>query len=124
MELLRMEYVISKGYKIAKAYSSEVVEVHESITINGTPEESSLLSRILGEKVKLIVWLDALALGIRPAEELEPLTLVSKSQLMGIKEEISESDSISEENLTEIVGQILVTETYLTMLEDDLSHYN
>lgn len=119
-----MEYVISKGYKIAKAYSSEVVEVHESITINGTPEESSLLSRILGEKVKLIVWLDALALGIRPAEELEPLTLVSKSQLTGIKEEISESDSISEENLTEIVGQILVTETYLTMLEDDLSHYN
>lgn len=119
-----MEYVISKGYKIAKAYSSEVVEVHESITITGTPEESSLLSRILGEKVKLIVWLDALALGIRPAEELEPLTLVSKSQLIGIKEEISESDSISEENLTEIVGQILVTETYLTMLEDDLSHYN
>lgn len=119
-----MEYVISKGYKIAMAYSTEVVEVHESITINGTPEESSLLSRILGEKVKLIVWLDALALGIRPAEELEPLTLVSKSQLMGIKEEISESDSISEENLTEIVGQILVTETYLTMLEDDLSHFN
>lgn len=119
-----MEYVISKGYKIAKAYSSEVVEVHESITINASPEEASLLSRILGEKVKIIVWLDALALGIRPAEELEPLTNVAKAQLAGIKAEVSESDAISEANLTEIVGQILVTETYLTMLEEDLSHFN
>lgn len=124
MELLRMEYVISKGYKIAMAYSTEVVEVHESITITGTPEESALLSRILGDKVKLIVWLDALALGIRPAEELEPLVNVVKLQLTGIKEEISESNDISAENMTEIVGQILVTETYLTMLEEDISHYN
>ena len=124
MENLFMEYVISKGYKIAKAYSTEVVEVHESITINASPVEASLLSRILGEKVKIIVWLDALSLGIRPAEELEPLTNVTKAQLAGIKDEVSESDSISEENLTEIVGQFLVTETYLTMLEEDLAHYN
>lgn len=119
-----MEYVISKGYKVAKAYSSEVVEVQESITINASPVEASLLSRILGEKVKIIVWLDALSLGIRPAEELEPLTNVTKAQLAGIKAEVSESDSISDDNLTEIVGQILVTETYLTMLEEDLSHFN
>lgn len=119
-----MEYVISKGYKVAKAYSTEVVEVHESITINATPVEASLLSRILGEKVKVIVWLDSLALGIRPADELESLANVTKAQLAGIKEEVSESDTISEENLTEIVGQILVTETYLTMLEEDLAHFN
>lgn len=123
-EVDKMEHVISRGYKVAKQYSSEVVETHETVTINGSALEASLLNRIVGEKVKIIIWLDALALEILPAEEIEPRLAVSKAMIQGLKQELSDPEEISEENLSELVGQILVAESYIVMLDEDLSRFN
>lgn len=116
------EIVLTRAYKAAKAYSSEVIDMSETLTFTGTAEEAHLLGQVLSEKVKLQVWSDALDLGILPIEDIEVYVTVALNNVERVKESIG-SVEISEENQTLVVSNILIVDQLITFIQTKLQNH-
>lgn len=110
------KFIVSKSYQLSKQYAAEVVKHSESVEFEGTAMDAHVVGIALNEKVRALVWGDAVSSGIISKEDAEIYVNVSRSMLELAKSKAAEG--ISEDAQGLVVGTILVAEDILNSIDE------
>lgn len=110
------ETTVSRSYKLSRDYAKESLEAHESVSFTGTPTDALIVSRLVSQKAKLTVWIEAVELGMIPTDDATYNGSIVEHTLTAIKDSLGDSN-LSQEATPTIVGLILVVEDLLGILE-------